>query len=138
MDTKAEVLSMILCRSVREESDGRYSLSETLPVHADTPVSLVDPRVMVFAELTELLGVYESQIIVTWLELEDELFVSDSSHIESNDPRNVVTLMWPIPVEVFSDTGEYRVQLFVNGELERVRRLYVKHPDTTHADDFAT
>ena len=130
-DAAPEVLAMIICDTVIEDVEsGKKSLIGLFDhVNTSRLPSIVN-ELNVFVSLTDGRGNPDAEIRCIHSATEEELFRTEGN-IEFPDPLTVVDLHFRFQGCEFPDEGEYRFQLFCEGQLLRERKFYVSvEPET--------
>ena len=123
-----DVLSMIVCdQIITDRMTGKQSLIGMFSkVHAPGfPVT--HPQLSVFVTLTE--GYGEVQLLIRIADANDARppIVEGKGKVNFQNPRAIANLALAFHGLTFPEPGEYRVQLYCNGELLREARLVLVH-----------
>jgi hypothetical protein len=121
-----EVLAMVLADNVhRDNGNGKFTILGTYKIIGGISFPLAHPAIIVYVELTDGRGKTPLQLrLVDANELRDPVFVQDGE-IDFLNPLQIYEIvffqMGPI---LFTEPGEYRLQLFIDGEFLKERRVF--------------
>src|SRR5579864_1402650 len=118
-------LAMVVCDGFYKDPFTRkHTLIGTLSMLSGPSFPLVHPHLTVYVALTD--GHGKSELLLEAVDAEDErepVFRFEGP-VEFADPRDVIEICFQTGVIQFPEEGEYRLKLFVGGELLMERKIF--------------
>jgi len=118
----------------RDDLSGTLSILGIRTVIGATSLPLHHPGLIVYAALVEGRGSIVFELRFVDIDEEREPIYSIDADVTFRDPLTAVELIFEMNDLVFPEKGEYRVQLLVNGQLLRERRLTVLPLNTNRGE----
>lgn len=129
-DIPPVLLSAITCdRVIFDRISGMPSVINIVQTVNSTQYPVQNSQLVFFCELTNGHGSTELEVRLVNVEDEDNSLFLQKKEVFFKDVRHVLTLALNMQGVLFPKPGEYRFQLFANGQLLGERRVICKKVD---------
>lgn len=124
------LLSAITCdRVIFDRITGMPSIINIVQIVNAQKYPVRNSQLVFFCELTNGHGITDLEIRLLNVEDEDEILFKQVKQVDFRDVRHVLTLALNMQGIIFPEPGEYRFQLFANGQLLGERRVVCRKVD---------
>jgi len=120
-------LAMVLCdNAYRDRGTGKYTLNGLFSTVTSERYPAVHRDLTVYIAVTEVYGDIDVQVRMVDVDEAEGPLVTIDGQMSSEDPRAVAETTVTFGAVPLPRPGEYRVQLFADGNLIAERRLYAR------------
>jgi hypothetical protein len=123
-------LALIICDHIwRDPYSGKVNLLGTFNAVAGNQFPLIHPAMSVYVALTDGLGAIEIRLRLIDVDDANDPIFDNRNTVTFADPRVIGELEFSQLNVAFPVPGEYRLQLYANGEFLLERRLHALQMD---------